>query len=455
LDLQLIQRASNDVGAQLACVADDDDVLDHAQELGIPVFRSSRVAEKIPWRRARKKKIFEAHTIHPANYFVELKAGFKSNYPAWWEKQTVRWLAFSLGIAAVMGLLIFLLPGATVKLAMAVDEQSVDLQVWASPVLKTVNLSGGIPASSISTIVEGKGSLKTTGSMILPDQSSTGKVTFTNLTDEAVLIPAGTMVQSISEPIIQFRTLQAVLVDAQPGAQTEVGIQAVQAGSQGNIHAGEIQAVIGSLGTKVSVSNMNAITGGRDVSSPAASQLDLDQLQDKIIQDLKKSALQDFETRQISETRLLPQTLHMTKIQEELVEPAFGLPADQIQMTLRVEFQVWAFREADLDTIAHAALDASIGSGKNPLQESFAVNEIQPPIFEKDQIRWSVKATQLVQSAWDSSKLIKVIAGKTAATAVKNLAEFPGMAGPPQITLSPNWWPVLPLLPARIEVEVR
>jgi hypothetical protein len=37
LDLLLVQRTCLEVGAQLACVADDDDILDHARELGIPV----------------------------------------------------------------------------------------------------------------------------------------------------------------------------------------------------------------------------------------------------------------------------------------------------------------------------------------------------------------------------------------------------------------------------------
>ena len=443
------------MGAQLACVADDDDVLDHAQELGIPVFRSSRLAEKILWRRTRKKKIFEPHPVHPANYFQELKAGISSKHLVWSEKKPVRWLAFILGISAFMGLMIFLLPGATVRLALAVDVQSLDLQVWASPALNSVNLSGGMPASLNSTIVEGKKSLKTSGSMILPDQSSAGEVTFTNLTDESVLIPSGTMVQNTSEPIIQFRTVRAAALDSKPGAQVAVGVQAVQAGSQGNIRSGEIQAVIGSLGTKISVTNLGAIIGGRDISSPTASQLDLDQLREEIIQDLQESVLQEFELAQSSEARLLSQTLHMVKIQEEVVEPAFGLPADEIQMTLRVEFQIWAFRETDLEQIAYAALNATMDSGKIPLQKSFTVSESQPSIFENDQIHWKVTASQFVQTAWDSSKLIKAVAGRSTATAIKKLADFPGLVAPPQIILTPDWWPVIPLWPARIEVEVR
>ncbi len=354
-----------------------------------------------------------------------------------------------------MGLMIFLIPSATVKLALAVDEQTVDLQVWANPDLQSVNLSGGIPAKPISTIVEGKKSVKTTGSMIIPDQSATGRVIFTNLTDQSVEVPSGTMVQNTKEPIIQFRTLQAVTLDPQPGAQVEVNIQAVQAGSQGNVVAGKIQAVIGSLGTRVSVVNTVDLTGGSDISSMTASKSDLDQLREQMIRDLQESALQEFEKTQFSGSQLLEQTLQLVKIQEEVVEPAFGLPADQIQMTLQVEFQVWAFSEGDLEAIARAALNATLDPGKNPLPGSFVVKEIQPPNFADGQVHWKVQASQFVQTAWDSSQLIKIIAGQTVPAATNNLANFPGLVAPPQIILTPAWWPVLPLLPARIEVEVR
>ena len=455
LDLHLVQRASQNIGAQLACVADDDDVLDHAMELGIPVFRSTRTAEKIPWRRIRKKKSFEPHGLHPLIYFQERKMGLKSTRPLWMENKRIRWLFFSLGIIAVFGLLLFLVPGATVKLTLAVDVQSVNLQVWASPELQTMNLSGGIPATFVNTVVEGQKSIQTTGSMVLPDQTSSGEVTFTNLTDQSVLIPAGTVVQNTREPIIQFRTLRAVVLKSNPGSQVDVGVQAVQAGSQGNIRSEEIKAVVGTLGTKVSVINHSLMTGGRNIPSPTASKSDLDQLREEIIQELQASALQRFKDEQITNTVLLPETLKMVKIQDEVVEPAFGLPAEQVEMSLRVEFQAWTFNQADLETIAHAALDATLDSDMNPVRGSFEIVDIQPQSFENNQVRWQIRASQFIQNAWDSSQLIKETAGKTVSTAINNLAGFPGLISRPQITLNPTWWPVLPLLPARIEVEVR
>ena len=181
----------------------------------------------------------------------------------------------------------------------------------------------------------------------------------------------------------------------------------------------------------------------------------MDQLREEIIQELQASALQRFKDEQITNTVLLPETLKMVKIQDEVVEPAFGLPAEQVEMSLRVEFQAWTFNQADLETIAHAALDATLDSDMNPVRGSFEIVDIQPQSFENNQVRWQIRASQFIQNAWDSSQLIKETAGKMVSTAINNLAGFPGLISRPQITLNPTWWPVLPLLPARIEVEVR
>ena len=65
LDLVLIQRACQEIGAQLACLVEDELILDHAQELGIPVFRSVKTAQRMLWRRSRQKKTFEPKGWRP------------------------------------------------------------------------------------------------------------------------------------------------------------------------------------------------------------------------------------------------------------------------------------------------------------------------------------------------------------------------------------------------------
>ena len=63
--------------------------------------------------------------------------------------------------------------------------------VTASLDYDTVDLSGGIPARTISVIVEGRGKTVSTGHISIPDTKSSGNVIFTNLTDAEIIIPSG------------------------------------------------------------------------------------------------------------------------------------------------------------------------------------------------------------------------------------------------------------------------
>ena len=60
IDLILLYRSSQKLGAQLAIVSDDPELKINAKEIGIPVFGSATNAQKSPWRRTHfRKKIFD------------------------------------------------------------------------------------------------------------------------------------------------------------------------------------------------------------------------------------------------------------------------------------------------------------------------------------------------------------------------------------------------------------
>ena len=346
-------------------------------------------------------------------------------------------------------------PEAKIELRFETQPHAVDLSVWASAELTSVNLSGGIPATPVSVVIEGQDSVETSGSMSVPEQASSGRVQFTNLTDQSVMVPAETIVQTVTEPAIQFRTTQAVFLPGKPGAISEGPVTAVQAGSQGNTGADTIKAVVGSFGTLVAVDNSAAVTGGRDLTARAASKTDVDGLRARLIESLKANALKEIQGKLETGSRLLPQTLAMNKIQDEQQDPAQGLPGDTVNLTLRVEYQAWSIRENDLQTIGRTALDASRPPGKLPLADSFHSQDLSQPALQDGQLRWQVRASETVQSTWDSQTVLRAAAGQGVEQARQNLAHIPGLAEPPLISLSPAWWPVLPLLPGRIQVELR
>lgn len=455
LDLLLIQRAVRDAGAQLALVTWDEDVLDHAQNLGIPVFRSARVAEQIPWRRQRAKWVFAARDLRARADVENKKPGTKA---ARWQGRwgTVgRWSVFGLGVASILVLALFIIPQVTVHVSLQTEEQWQVLEIWAHPALTQINLSGGIPAKVLQTSIERQASTKTSGTILIPDQFARGVVQFTNLTDRPIDILAGTIVENFQQPPIQFRTTRDAYLIGKPGSTTQVSVLAIQAGSQGNLEAGQIRAVVGAPGMSISVQNPERTTGGGDIASASAEKADLEGLRNRLIAEMKENARKDMEKDLPAQSHLLLESLRLVKIQEETVDPAAGLPAEEVRMVIRAEFQAWSIRAEDLESLAQAVLDGVVETDKVPVTGSLQITTLKAPVLTDNQIRWQIKISRQVRKRLDSQAFIEHVAGKRPVDALRNLENTPGLTAAPIIELKPNWWPVLPLLPARMQVEVR
>ena len=453
LDLVLIQRACQAMGVPLACVADDPDVLDHAVELGIPLFHSAKVAQRLPWRRRRRKKSFEPKAMRPREVLEELRLKAQPAGYTWPRHPKVRAVFFIMGMLAILGLFLFLIPEARIGLAFERTEQAIDLAVWANPDLASVNLTGGIPAKSVTVIVEGQASQATTGSTSLPEKVATGRIQFTNLSDQAVTVPEGTVVQTQREPLISFRTTQKVMLSPVAGSTSETTIEALQPGRQGNAAARQIQAVVGEFGAKVSATNLYEITNGKDSINRTATSEDWDTLRLKLMDTLKGSALRELTGKLENDTQLIAQTLTMNKVIEEKQDPPQGFAADQANLTIQVEFRAWTYQKTDLERLGKTALAANLPTGKVGIPGSYQNINLSEPLVVESQAQWKIHASQELQQAWVDRPVVQAVTGKSPEAARQNLASLLELVRPAEIQMNPDWWPLLPLLPARIQVN--
>ncbi len=95
-------------------------------------------------------------------------------------------------------------------------------------------------------------------------QKAAGNVTFsrTNTDAPALLIPKGTLVRTGDLKLPEyFETKQDVTLK---GLFTDVEVLAKKAGRAGNVSAGQINVIEGSLSAQLSVSNEHTLTGGKD-----------------------------------------------------------------------------------------------------------------------------------------------------------------------------------------------
>jgi multiple sugar transport system permease protein len=98
-------------------------------------------------------------------------------------------------------------------------------------------------------------------------QGATGAIEFTNQTDAEVLIPAGTVVNSIGDSPIAYETTEDATVPAGVGTLVSVPARAVDAslGSDSNIRARVVTVIQDeTLGTQVTANNPLPIAGGVD-----------------------------------------------------------------------------------------------------------------------------------------------------------------------------------------------
>ncbi len=454
LDLMLLQRYSQTLGAQMAIVTDDPEAQTNAKEIGIPVFSSAPKAQKTPWRRLRfRRKLFEKKN---ASFDLsEAQGASKIALKTIWQSPRIRLAVFAIALIAILLLAWFFVPSAQVTIPMVKKEQSLKLPIRASPSLLAVNPSGGIPAIVDTVIVESQGQAASSGTILIPDQTAQASIKFTNLTSQAVVVSQGTVLLTFQNQSVRFRVLQSVTVPAGSGQTASGMVQAIKAGSSGNVAAGAINAFEGSLGLRLVVTNPEAATGGTDRTGHTPTQADYASLEKNIEQKLSQAALQEIQTKLNTSEKIIPGSLIMVSIVKQTREPAAGQPSETLKLTIRAEFRAWHFKIKDIQQVAEIALDANLDSGLVGIDGSLTCDDLDQPQIQDDGARWNVSASRQVEQVWDKERIISLVSGMRPDEARLSLKDDLGLENPPQITVSPGWWPFLPTLLFRIEVKVQ
>jgi hypothetical protein len=466
VDLLLLARHCQQTGAQMAIVTRSGEVKYHARALGIPVFRKPAQAQQSAWRRPgfrsrgwRTGKPALARDLRGQRDALRVSNALQARLV---ENRWLRLGLFTLAVLAFLGLVLSFAPGAQVSLTPTRETQQLSLAIWASPEIRVPNPSGGMPAHALAVTVEGRAQAESSGRTMVPDRSAAGQVELTNLTDQAVTVPQGSIVITTSTPPIRFATTRPAWLPPGPGTTAMVPIQALAPGRAGNVAANQVGAMEGPLGLKLVVNNPQALAGGTDRASPAPSQEDFRRLRESLLDDLRGTAAEELQALLEPGQRLLASAVRVQNVLAEQREPAESLPAERLELTMRVMFEGWYVEEADLEAAARPVLDASLAEGFQPVPGSFQVAFVDQPGPDGDadpappgSVTAQVVIQQTVESAWADAPLIQAIQGRRVEDARRILQERLSLAEPPEIVLYPAWWGRLPFLPARIALVVQ
>jgi len=453
LDIHLLKRQSQKLGAQLAFVTLDDDVALYAGEMGIPTFSSVSQAQRNVWKTSRRDR--NVGDRPPRKWTLKELVDWKSavNKPLD-IKVTVRIGAFIVGVLAVLALGLFLLPGATVIVQPAEEVQTTQLNVQSNPDVSTPTLAGVIPVNHTTVIVEGQDQIPASGVLKLSDTYAEGEVELTNLTDESVVVELGTIVLTNSEPTIRFQTLKTVTVESGDENSEIVRIQAVIPGNSGNVAEETILAMEGSAGLALRVSNPTPSSGGEDRNVPTATEQDLRRVRDRLLLTLQESAKLDIE-RMLGESGIvMVDSLQVREIISERQQPDLGEPGDVLTLTMQVEYEADYIEREDLEGVASLAMDAGLQDGYSPVQGTMQIVQVQL-INTGDEINeWQVVAARNVHENWQRDAVIRSLLGARPDEVASILEEDHQLESPPEVRIQPGWWPRLPYLPLRIQLEV-
>ena len=449
--LSLLMREADRQGVVLGLITKDAEAKENARELGIPVFTSLGMAERSRWHPMRKRKIERRPPVGYEPLVIEREALHPSVKGTRLHEfgQVVLFLISLISLAAIA---FFLVPSAVVKVTMPKTSQEVTFAVQVSPKASSVNLAGTIPGEVVTLELSGTKtgvSSSTTMAGIVPAE---GVITLKNLSDQAIQVPKGTAFLHSTPNEISFVSLEDATLNGGVNQEVNIKVIALQAGEEGNLPAGSAFVPQAAWSGNVQALSLDSFSGGVSVESPSPSEEDYARLREGLMDELKKQAAVSMLAGRPDGTTLIPQSLSVLQTSEvRSVEP--GLPADHFTLEIKAMFSGLTYRQADVTSLAQSVLVVNLPQGFAPVNETLIVSS-SPDIKESaGEFTWEVHARQMVMQQVHEEALSGALTRMPLDQARNVLEANLNLLSPPEITLSPHWWKIMPFTPFRIQVE--
>ena len=361
----------------------------------------------------------------------------------------------SVLVILFIGLWAYLGPSADVTLTLQSHNYPLPLTLTANGASHMDLTNNTVPAQTLtfsrSLTLPGHAS----GSSTVGTVQATGMVTFTNNGTSSVVIPSGTLVSTKSG--VQFITEAEVLVPS--GSSTNVApVQAVKAGTTGNVSAGSITAIPQQGGlnmiqqanppnttVNVAVNNTDPTTGGGAGTAVSVSDKDVKALQQQL--DIQLQANVDaFIKKNVG-----PKDQQGKIVQVEpapTVTPPVGsvVTNGNFTMTLTRHITVLVVRYSTLETASTEQINAAInkqgnGSALVPQQQVQITKMANKSPNDGNSVVLNYTAVGQVAPKISNDAVRQMVSGKStvdAEHALKGTSGIPYVINA-QVTTSPGW----------------
>lgn len=450
--LQLLRRAADDQGMQIALVAHNSFVRANGGDFGFPIFTSMVRAQRARWRMQEPVRTSVARTKPPASMPESVQ-------PFAITPQLIKeWRGTILVLAFVMLLLcsaaFVLVPTAQVRLVPSVVELTTTTDVIIDSSIGQVNAeTRSIPARRINREISGTLEVRTTVTRTVPDARSTGTVTFTNLSTEETTIPPGVIVKTSASVPIRFATVTTATLPAGVNSRVEVPIQAVDPGTTGNVKELAINTIDGSLALSVRVINTKPTVSGTLRAVRVVTAADKQKLESQIVVQLRQQSPTVLNAA-LKPNEFFPPDSILIDLENKQFSHAVDEPADALSLRTTANAFGLTVNRDHLEAVVELILERQLQAGYQLLPGSIRVEILPGGKFQGIQLRQPIRAIGYAIPQIDPDKVAAAVQGKSVDEAKDLLASRLSLAQPPEIRVMSPLWFRMPWLTFRIAVFV-
>jgi len=451
LDLKVLQRHADSLGAQLGLVTRLMKVRHDAESLGIPVFKTTASAQKDPWPESEPRQ--QRIPKPPRRDLRQIRDDVYIKEPVWRTSLLGRIITFSVGVIAVLAMAGIFIPRAGVTLYPERQTQTVNIPVSASADYESVSITGNIPAMTLSVNVSTEESMAVTSEITVPNSKARGVVRFVNLGSDEIDIPLGTIVSTAN--LTRFVTLNETRLPGGADEFVEVRVEALDGGEDGIVDSDTITVIEGSLGVLMTASNPEATTGGTDFKAIGPSEADRTILRNIVLSNLSVSAETQMRLQIHSGDLLLQDTFEVVEILEEEYSPPEGGEGQTLVLKMEARFSARYIANDDLQQLANSTLGSVTVQGYIPSGDADFKLLTEPIIDSNNTAHFDLEVTQYSLRQIDPVKVFSVIRGSSLEDAQAKLQKEFSLRDQTQIQIRPSWWKWIPLIPFNVSVELK
>ncbi|MFW5981582.1 MAG: baseplate J/gp47 family protein [Halanaerobiaceae bacterium] len=340
---------------------------------------------------------------------------------------------FLILLIIAMSYLYFIYPTASVEIYPRANETSYEFGIKASNQISNIDWEKMIlPLHMTEVRISTEKEVQTTGVRLIGDKKASTSVRFINERKSSVDIPAGTIIKS--EAGTKFRTVEDIVVpgldvdylmDVPVGmkaGQKEVKVEALTAGSQGNLSFGEIKILEKPL-ENIYVINPEASRGGSDKKISYLSEEDIERAKILLKEDLKSKLLTKVYQELGGNYRVIEEEISFSD-PEYFHDYEIGEETDTFTIKGELLASAYLLKNNELDRVATNIFKEKISDTQELMSSGISINSLRLEETGENMYNVNIEASAPVLAKIDTSSIARNLSGMEVDMAEQYLEEI-------------------------------